>query len=103
MVYSAMKLFMEINPSLFDECTNDYAALQESAPARNAERESIWKALEEKADSKRKLRGAAADPTARPRTGSPMQISDDSASDSQKKMDALHLQDESPNKAVGYA
>jgi serine/threonine-protein phosphatase 2A regulatory subunit B' len=103
MVYSAMKLFMEINPSLFDECTSDYAALQESAPARNAERESIWKALEEKANEKRKQQATAADSAARPRAGSPMQISDDGASDSQKKMDALHLQDESPNKAVGYA
>lgn len=105
MVYSAMKLFMEINPSLFDECTSDYAALQESAPARNAERESIWKALEEKANAKRKAQqaGVAADSTARPRAGSPMQISDDGASDSQKKLDALHLQDDSPNKAVGYA
>jgi hypothetical protein len=55
MVYSAMKLFMEINPSLFDECTSDYAALQESAPQRQAERESVWKALEEKASRKRKI------------------------------------------------
>lgn len=103
-----MKLFMEINPSLFDECTSDYAALQESAPARLAERESIWKALEEKALRKRKIIDAAASAggtssIVRPGTGSPMQISEDGASDSQKKMDALHLQDEGANKAVGYA
>ena len=107
MVYSAMKLFMEINPTLFDECTSDYAALQESAPARLAERETIWRALEEKAQRKRRvLDSAAATGTisiARPRTGSPMQISDDGASDSQKKMDALQIQDESSNKAVGHA
>lgn len=24
MVYNALKLFMEINPTLFDECTNNY-------------------------------------------------------------------------------
>lgn len=107
MVYSAMKLFMEINPSLFDECTSDYAALQESLPQRQADRENVWKALEEKAQRKRKLlessgvqRGNSV------RTGSPMQISDDGASDSQKKMDALHIQDSEqggPNKGVGYA
>lgn len=109
MVYSAMKLFMEINPSLFDECTNDYAALQESAPARLAERESVWKQLEEKAARRRKIIDAAAanaggaTSVVRPGTGSPMQISDDGAGESQKKMDALQLQDEGANKAVGYA
>jgi len=100
MVYSAMKLFMEINPSLFDECTSDYSALQESAPQRQAERERIWKALEEKAARKRKDAAPGANSTVRPRAGSPMQISDDGASD---KLDALHLQDEAPNKAVGQA
>ncbi|KAI5854324.1 phosphatase 2A regulatory B subunit-domain-containing protein [Tricharina praecox] len=100
MVYSAMKLFMEINPSLFDECTSDYAALQESAPQRQAERENIWKALEEKAARKRKEAASGASSIAKPRAGSPMQISEDGASD---KLDALHLQDESPNKAVGHA
>jgi serine/threonine-protein phosphatase 2A regulatory subunit B' len=104
MVYSAMKLFMEINPSLFDECTSDYAALQESAPQRQAERESVWKALEEKASRKRKIIEASGGVRGNSlRTGSPMQISDDGASDSQKKMDALHLQDEGSNKGVGYA
>ncbi|KAF8536393.1 phosphatase 2A regulatory B subunit-domain-containing protein [Trichophaea hybrida] len=104
MVYSAMKLFMEINPSLFDECTSDYAALQESAPQRQAERESVWKALEEKALRKRKIIEASGGVRGNSlRTGSPMQISDDGASDSQKKMDALHLQDEGSNKGVGYA
>lgn len=108
MVYSAMKLFMEINPSLFDECTTDYAALQESAPARLAERESIWKALEEKAARKRKDMDApviayTANPSVRLGTGSPMQITTDGATDSQKKMDALDLKDDGSNKAVGHA
>jgi serine/threonine-protein phosphatase 2A regulatory subunit B' len=110
MVYSAMKIFMEINPTLFDECTSDYAQAQESAPQRLAERENIWKALEEAASKKRKEIEAAgsggdsnANQIARPLSGSPMQITDDAASDSQKKMDALHIQDEGANKAVGYA
>jgi len=100
MVYSAMKLFMEINPSLFDECTSDYAALQESAPQRQAERENLWKALEEKAARKRKETASGVNSIARPPAGSPMQISEDGASD---KLDALNLQDESPNKVVGHA
>jgi serine/threonine-protein phosphatase 2A regulatory subunit B' len=107
MVYSAMKLFMEINPTLFDECTNEYAQIQESAPQRQAERENVWKLLEEKASKKRKADVSGgeskANTDARPRTGSPMQITDDGANDSQKKMDALHIQDEGSNKAVGFA
>lgn len=107
MVYSAMKLFMEINPTLFDECTNEYAQIQESAPQRQAERENVWKLLEEKASKKRKVDVSGgeskANTDARPRAGSPMQITGDGANDSQKKMDALHIQDEGSNKAVGYA
>lgn len=109
MVYSAMKLFMEINPTLFDECTSEYAAIQESAPQRQAERENVWKILEEKASSKRKAMDAAAaseglkSSAPQLRAGSPMELTDDAASDSQKRMDALHLQDEGNKKVVGYA
>jgi serine/threonine-protein phosphatase 2A regulatory subunit B' len=28
MVYNAMKLFMEVNPQLFDDCSHDYAESQ---------------------------------------------------------------------------
>lgn len=98
MVYSAMKLFMEINPTLFDECTNEYAQEQENAPQRQADRENVWKMLEEKANQKRKggesARGLAADVATQPRGGSPMQISDDGAEKPQK---------EESKKAVGEA
>lgn len=104
MVYSAMKLFMEINPTLFDECTSEYAAIQENLPQRQAERENVWKALEEKAAQKRKqLDAKKANTTSQARSGSPMQISDDYTSDSQKKMNELHIKDDGSNKAVGYA
>ncbi|KAH8146818.1 uncharacterized protein LAJ45_09192 [Morchella importuna] len=87
MVYNAMKLFMEINPTLFDECTAAYATDQETAPQRLADRESVWKMLEEKATLNRKPR-----PTS----------DDDSTGESQRQMDALNIQDEGA-KVVGVA
>jgi len=48
-----MKLFMEINPALFDECSAEYAAHQEGAEARQAARLNRWKALEESAAKQR--------------------------------------------------
>lgn len=112
MVYNAMKLFMEINPTLFDECTSAYAADQESAPQRLSERESVWKMLEDKAAANRKPRAAEHDGKNLSSTsqnqqmvrgGSPMQITEDSgAGDSQRQMDALNIQDEG-TKVVGVA
>lgn len=112
MVYNAMKLFMEINPTLFDECTSAYAADQESAPQRLSERENVWKMLEDKAAANRKPRAAEQDGKNLSlssqsqqvvRGGSPMQITDDSgAGDSQRQMDALNIQDEG-TKVVGVA
>jgi serine/threonine-protein phosphatase 2A regulatory subunit B' len=49
MVYNAMKLFMEINPQLFDDCSHEYTEHQNSTEARNAAREAKWKALAEQA------------------------------------------------------
>ncbi|KAK6339330.1 Serine/threonine-protein phosphatase 2A 56 kDa regulatory subunit delta isoform [Orbilia javanica] len=53
LVYNAMKLFMEINPTLFDECSAEYAAHQEGAEARAQERQGRWKALEDNAKKRR--------------------------------------------------
>src|SRR4051794_29646497 len=49
MVYNAMKLFMEINPQLFDDCSHDYTEHQNTAEARETARANKWKVLEEQA------------------------------------------------------
>ncbi|QSL64958.1 hypothetical protein MERGE_002262 [Pneumocystis wakefieldiae] len=46
MIYNTMKMFMEINPRLFDECYNDYAFSQEEAEIKDKERRDMWLALE---------------------------------------------------------
>ncbi|PUU77648.1 phosphatase 2A regulatory B subunit-domain-containing protein [Tuber borchii] len=112
MVYNAMKLFMEINPALFEECTGIYAADQESAPQRQQEREAVWKMLEDTAAKNKKSReGSGANEDGKrlsskssqaARSGSPMQIAEDGADDSERKMIALNIHDEG-KKVVGVA
>ena len=90
MVYNAMKLFMEINPQLFDECSHDYNELQNTAGQREKAREAKWAQLSEQAN--RMKRGLAKPPT----TPSIKEGPDtDPAQDNQERLDALKLHDES--------
>lgn len=91
MVYNAMKLFMEINPQLFDECSQDYNELQNSAAAREQSRLDKWEKLQTQADSMKK--GSAA-PTTNGKTTTAKPESD-ATQDSQQRLDALKLHDES--------
>lgn len=84
MVYNAMKLFMEINPQLFDDCSHEYNEQQNSAPARQALREKKWAAIQEQAN-KRKANGALASKA----TDEPDSVTEDN----QKRLDSLKLQD----------
>ncbi|KAL6235520.1 hypothetical protein BDW75DRAFT_250838 [Aspergillus navahoensis] len=49
MVYNAMKMFMEINPQLFDECSHEYNERQNSAEMREKARQSRWEKVAERA------------------------------------------------------
>ena len=85
MVYNAMKLFMEINPQLFDDCSHEYTEQQNSAAAREALRERKWAAISDQA-SKRKVNGAAGAP---PRNNDVDPVTEDN----QKRLNSLKLQD----------
>ncbi|KXT14454.1 hypothetical protein AC579_4804 [Pseudocercospora musae] len=50
MVYNAMKLFMEVNPQLFDECSHEYTEQQNNAEAVKANRQAKWDRLSQLAD-----------------------------------------------------
>jgi serine/threonine-protein phosphatase 2A regulatory subunit B' len=98
MVYNAMKLFMEINPQLFDDCSHDYTEQQNSAAAREAMREQKWAALAEKAEQQRATNGAAAAAHAAGRAqggnlGRVDEVVDPVTEDNQKRLDSLKLQD----------
>jgi serine/threonine-protein phosphatase 2A regulatory subunit B' len=76
MVYNAMKLFMEINPQLFDDCSHEYTEQQTNAPAREALRERKWAAIQDQASKRKPLNGAA---------------EVDQSEDNQKRLDSLKL------------
>jgi|SRR5690606_13242580 len=94
MVYNVMKLFMEINPALFDECTQEYVAMQEAAPQRALDRENMWKMIEETA---RRKQAEKANGVKNGRQGSPMEMDDLGQSE---RLGKLRLHDEG-KKSVG--
>lgn len=63
MVYNAMKLFMEVNPQLFDECSHNYAEKQNSSPTAMEIRQSAWERVAREAQSNmaaKRAKGAGA-------------------------------------------
>jgi serine/threonine-protein phosphatase 2A regulatory subunit B' len=97
MVYNAMKLFMEINPQLFDDCSHDYTEQQNTAEAREQARANKWKILGEQA-ARAKANGAvksSGGPPARTKINPPARIDevDPITEDNQKRLDSLKLQD----------
>ena len=93
MVYNAMKLFMEINPQLFDDCSHEYTEQQNSAAAREALRERKWSVITEQAN-KRKTGDASGSSSGAPRIDPMPRLDEgDSTEDNQKRLDSLKLQD----------
>lgn len=101
MVYNAMKLFMEINPQLFDDCSHDYTEQQNSAAAREALRERKWAALSEKANQQRESNGngTAEAPSVQNHVNPMPRVDevDPQTEDNSKRLDSLKLQDGRPN------
>ena len=99
MVYNAMKLFMEINPQLFDECSHDYTELQSTADQRQQNRQIKWDRLAELAKNRQHAPSTGKQPpvgsrNAKVATPSRIDDVDPITQDSQQRLDALKLQDE---------
>ena len=106
MVYNAMKMFMEINPQLFDECSHEYNERQNSADQREKARKSRWDQVELQAKDRKNgvlppaVSVSASTPASaavRAPAEEPSQVDeiDSITQDSQKRLNALKLQDES--------
>ena len=100
MVYNAMKLFMEINPQLFDDCSHDYTELQNTADQRQQARASKWQRLVEQARERKDSQSGSIPLAYKPqgqKVNTPLRIDevDPMTQDSQRKLDALRIQDES--------
>lgn len=97
MVYNAMKLFMEINPQLFDDCSHEYTEQQNSAASREALRQRKWAAIQDQANARKTPNGATATagtPTPRMAASSLPRVDEvDAAEDNQKRLNSLKLQD----------
>lgn len=97
MVYNAMKLFMEINPQLFDDCSHDYTEHQNNAPEREALRQKKWAAIQEQANRRKSLNGSAPSGASARSHPNPMPRLDEvdpATEDNQKRLDSLKLQDD---------
>ncbi|KAH7079590.1 phosphatase 2A regulatory B subunit-domain-containing protein [Paraphoma chrysanthemicola] len=92
MVYNAMKLFMEVNPQLFDDCSHDYAESQNNADQRKQSRQDRWDKLAKLAEARQN--GTVAKPAlSASAAASPMRL-DDSDPLSQGRLENLRLQDD---------
>ena len=60
MIYNALKLFMEMNQKLFDDCTQQYRAERLREKEKLKEREEFWSRLETEAVSNPKYHLVAA-------------------------------------------
>jgi len=57
LVYNALKIFMEINPRLFDECTNQYKRDVHEEYEKKVRREIAWKNVQSRAAVNAKTQG----------------------------------------------
>ncbi|KAF9633075.1 Protein phosphatase 2A regulatory B subunit B56 [Lasiodiplodia theobromae] len=98
MVYNAMKLFMEVNPQLFDECSHEYAEKQQNAQSEEQARKQRWDKLAELAAARKtgSVDAKAPLPSTGSKVGSPMRTDDQDplSQDSQRRLEALRLQDD---------
>lgn len=105
-----MKLFMEVNPQLFDECTHDYTEQQSNVDAVKSARQAKWDRLQKLADSMKEQNGTA--PAVRPPavsaysnksiTKAAKEDGDPLSRESQQRMERLRLQDDRERRPKEY-
>ncbi|KAJ5563027.1 hypothetical protein N7535_002526 [Penicillium sp. DV-2018c] len=93
MVYNAMKMFMEINPQLFDECSHDYTEHQNTADQREKTRTDRWDMIEQQARDRKN--GIPPPPPPAVDVPEPIDEVEAMTHESQKKLNTLKLADDS--------
>lgn len=53
MIYNAMKLFMEVNPTLFDECSHEWSETNTNKAEREQARQSKWDRIADQANARK--------------------------------------------------
>lgn len=105
MVYNAMKLFMEVNPQLFDDCSHHYAEQQNTEAQRKQERQARWDRLAQLAQSKQNGRIPIAGSEGGATNGRPAQVlprlDESDSQESQRRLEALRLRDDAADSGSG--
>jgi serine/threonine-protein phosphatase 2A regulatory subunit B' len=98
MVYNAMKLFMEVNPQLFDDCSHDYAEQQNNAEQKQRNRQQKWERLADMAKDRQngKLPTVPATIIIGSKVNTPLkqEDSDPLSQDSSRRLEQLRLGDD---------
>lgn len=107
MVYNAMKLFMEVNPQLFDECSHEYTEQQNNAELIKANRQAKWDRLTQLAESMKRNGNAtggnvADNNPAKSTTPGHVEDGDTFGQDNQQRMERLRLQDDRDRRNKEY-
>lgn len=92
-----MKLFMEINPQLFDDCSHEYTEAQSNVERRQAERKAKWDRLAEQAKQMQNGQASTSPAFLNPRAPKPSvsaRIDEFDPIAESRRLDALKLQDE---------
>ncbi|KAJ5416593.1 uncharacterized protein N7487_000143 [Penicillium crustosum] len=92
MVYNAMKMFMEINPQLFDECSHDYTEHQNNADQREKSRTDRWDVIEQQAKDRKN--GIPPPPPPALDVPEPIDEVEAMTHESQKRLNSLKLQED---------
>ncbi|SPO24390.1 related to B56-delta regulatory subunit of protein phosphatase 2A [Ustilago trichophora] len=71
LVYNALKLFMEINPALFEMCTNEYKQQRQMEKQKLQDREEAWKRLRDTAIKNSKAIGVEMPASLKEETAAP--------------------------------
>ncbi|SYW82378.1 related to B56-delta regulatory subunit of protein phosphatase 2A [Ustilago bromivora] len=71
LVYNALKLFMEINPALFEMCTNEYKQQRQMEKQKLHDREEAWKKLRDTAIKNSKAIGVEMPASLKEETAAP--------------------------------
>jgi hypothetical protein len=93
MVYNAMKMFMEINPQLFDECSHDYTEHQNNADQRRKVLARTGGSVIEQQAKDRK-NGIPAPPPPALDVPEPIDEVEAMTHESQKRLNSLKLQED---------
>lgn len=99
MVYNAMKLFMEVNPQLFDDCSHEYTESQNNADQRQRARQEKWDRLASLANSMKSGQPPSVPSNSNATQGATPARTDDT---DPLRLEQLKLQDDSERRPKEY-